>query len=204
MPEQQRKERNIAYKIRIGDVLKSKPIMEEGKLLFAELGDKKLSRVNILANCVDKFVSDNKKYATLTVDDASGQIQLRVFGDDVPWLESFSQGDTLQIIGNIREYNNELYILPEIVKKVDPQWLLVRKLEIQEKKKEMPVNEGNVPLRDSILEKIKTAEETGGIDTETLVMELDASPDLINQEIKKMLEEGLLYEPRPGQVRYLG
>ena len=29
-------------------------------------------------------------------------------------------------------------------------------------------------------------------------------PSLINQEIKKALEDGIIYEPRPGIVRYLG
>jgi len=32
----------------------------------------------------------------------------------------------------------------------------------------------------------------------------DTSPDILNQEIKKMLEEGIIFEPRPGRVRYLG
>ncbi len=51
---------------------------------------------------------------------------------------------------------------------------------------------------------IKKEEENEGIDTEKLIMEIKASPDLINQEIKRLLEEGIIYEPRPGRVRYLG
>jgi hypothetical protein len=31
-----------------------------------------------------------------------------------------------------------------------------------------------------------------------------ASPEIINQEIQKMIEEGMVFEPRPGKVRYLG
>jgi len=106
------RKRNIAYKVRIGDVLKGKPITDEGKFLYLELGDKRLSRINILANCVDKYYQDSeKKYATLTVDDASGQIQLKAFGDDIVILKDFTQGDTLQIVGNVREWNNELYMI---------------------------------------------------------------------------------------------
>jgi hypothetical protein len=51
---------------------------------------------------------------------------------------------------------------------------------------------------------IKQAEAEGGIDTERIVLELKAAPELINQEIQKILEEGLAYEPRPGKIRYLG
>jgi len=32
----------------------------------------------------------------------------------------------------------------------------------------------------------------------------EASPKIINQEIQKLLEEGIIFEPRPGKVRYLG
>jgi len=198
------RKRNIAYKLRIGDILKGKPEMQEGRFLFLELGDKKLVRVNIIANVVDKFVTEgDKKYVSLTMDDASGQIKLKLFGEDIAILKDFSQGDTLQIIGNVREYNSELYIMPEIAKAVDPKWLLVRKLEIQKLRKDMP-GPTNVPVRDMILEKIKGSESDGGIDMDGLIMNIEASPDLINQEIKKLLEQGLVYEPRPGRLRYLG
>ena len=32
----------------------------------------------------------------------------------------------------------------------------------------------------------------------------DSKPEIISQEIKKLLEEGIIYEPKPGRVRYLG
>jgi len=198
------KKRNVAHKLRIGDILKSKPIIHEGKFLHSELGDKKIVRVNIIANVVDKFVNINeKKYASLTLDDASGQIRLKAFGDDITIIEKFSQGDTLQVIGILREYNSELYILPEIAKSVDPRWLLVRKLEIQSQRKDLPLK-ANAPIRDVIMEKIRVAEKDQGIDVDVLIMEVEASPDLINQEVHKLLEEGLIYEPRPGRLRYLG
>jgi RPA family protein len=203
MNTEQRK-RNVAYKLRIGDIMKSIPISNEGKLLFLELGDKKVIRVNLIANAVDKFINDGeKKYASITVDDASGQIKLKAFGDDIESLKEISQGDTLQIIGLIREYNSEIYVTPEIVKKVNPKWLLVRKLEIQNSRKDAPLPT-NAPLREIILEKIKTADMSGGLDKEQLILDTEASPEVINAEIKHLLEEGMIYEPRPGVLRYLG
>ncbi len=198
------RKRNVAYKLRIGDILKAKPIVADGRFLFLELGDKKVVRVNVLANCVDKYVQEGeKKYASLTVDDASGQIRIKAFGDEIEGLKNISQGDTLQIIGNVREWNSELYLLPEIVKAVDPRWLLVRKLEIQNNKKDLPLK-SNAPLRDILLDKIKTAEPNSGVDIDSLIMDIESKPDMINNEIKKLLEEGLIYEPRPGRLRYLG
>ena len=200
------RKRNTAYKLRIGDVLKGVPMMDEGKFLFLELGDKKVVRVNILANCVDKFIQEGEKqFGSLTVDDASGQLKLKVFGEDIDRVKNIMQGDTLQIIGNMREWNGEIYMIPEVAKKVDARWLLVRKLEIQNARKDLPVDEkGDNSLKNQILDKIKGVEADGGIDRETLVMDVEASPEAIESEVKKLLEDGLIYEPRPGRLRYLG
>lgn len=200
------RKRNIAFKLRIGDVLKGRPMSEEGKFMYLELGDKRVVRINVLANCVDKFSSDGeKKYMSITVDDASGQLRLKVFGDDVDNFQDITQGDTLQIIGNIREWNGEIYMTPEVIKKVDPRWLLVRKLEIQNMRRDMPAAEnGDNALKNSVMDMIKKAEVDGGIDSEQIKMDVEASPEAIEVEIKKLLEEGLVYEPRPGRLRYLG
>jgi RecG-like helicase len=198
------KKRNTAYKLRIGDILKGKPIITEGRFLFLEIGNKKVVRINLIANVIDKYVSEGeKKYATLTVDDASGQIKLKHFGEDISIIKDLSQGDTLQIIGVLRDYNNELYILPEIAKRIDPRWLLVRKLEMQELKKDLSLT-SDTPLRDILLGKIKEAEKEDGIDIDNLIMDTDSSPAIINSEVKKLIEEGMVYEPRPGRLRYLG
>ena len=60
-------------------------------------------------------------------------------------------------------------------------------------------------VKDQIIEIIKTGEEQGGIDIEQIILQLKtASPDAINSELTKLLEDGTIYEPRPGKVRYLG
>ncbi len=198
------RKRNVAYKIRIGDLLNGTPISVDGKFLYLDILAKKIVRINILANCTDKYVSEGeRKFGSLTIDDASGQIRIKVFGEDVALISDILQGDTLQIIGNIREWNNEIYIIPEIIKKVDPRWLLVRKLEIQKDKKNLPTADSNT-LKEDILNEIKGAEMDGGIELDKITMDIQASPDAINGEIKKLLEDGIIYEPRPGRLRYLG
>jgi len=62
-----------------------------------------------------------------------------------------------------------------------------------------------VAVKDKILNTIKNAEEDGGIEMDKVIMNLrDISPTIINQEVQKLLEEGIVFEPRPGRVRYLG
>jgi len=208
MPEQQYK-RNTAFKLRIGEILMGKPVIEGDKFLFLELGSKRISRVNIVGNIIERYESEgDKKYLFFTFDDGSGQIGLKVFGDDVGKFKDFTQGLTVAVIGVLRSWNNQIYITPEIIKDKDPRYLLVRKLEIEKErsKNKDPLGKDEiVAVKDKILRTIKNSEELGGIEVEKIVINLtDISPVIITQEIQKMVEEGLIFEPRPGKVRYLG
>ena len=197
--------RNIAYKYRIGSILKGKPIIENERLRFLELDNKSVVRVNIIANIVDKFIQEGeKKFASITLDDASGQIKIKTFGEDIKKFSQFNQGDTVLLIGLLRHWNNEIYVTPDIIKKRDPTFLLIRKLELEAEQPAIIPKEKLTQLKDKIIQKIKDAEKEGGIEIEKIILELKEQPSTINQEIKKLLEEGMTYEPRPGKLRYLG
>jgi RPA family protein len=205
MAEEQTFKRNIAFKARIGDVLSGKPVIENEKLKFLESQGKQIVRVNIIANVIDKYIQDGeKKFGSITIDDASGQIKLKVFGDDIEKFNELNQGDTVLVVGLLRSWNNEVYITPEIIKKKEPAFLLIRKLEIEKEQVKTPNKEQLTAAKDKILEMIKEAEKDGGINIDKIIMELKESPEIINQEIKKLLEDGTAYEPRPGKIRYLG
>ncbi|MGY4884562.1 MAG: OB-fold nucleic acid binding domain-containing protein [Nanobdellota archaeon] len=210
MAEEGQFKRNVAYKLKIGDILLGKPVMNDERFSFLELGDKKIIRVNIIGNIVDKFENDGeRKYIFFKLDDGSGQISLKVFGEDIGKFKEVNQGLTVLVIGTLRHWNNETYIQPEIIKEQNTKYLLVRKLELENspsQKSSPPIEKSKiVAIKDSIINIIKEAEENGGIEKDQIIMKLkDASPDIINQEIKKFLEEGIIFEPRPGKVRYLG
>lgn len=207
MADTEQFKRNIAFKLRVGDLLLGKPIMNAEKFSFLELGNKKIIRVNIIGNIVDKYESQGEtKYLNLTIDDGSGQIRLKVFGDDVDRFLNFSQGQTVVVIGTMRYWNNELYISPEIIKDQDPKYLLLRKLETERQKIPNSIQKTQImAVKDQILGKIKDSEKDGGIEKDRIIMDLkEVSPQIIIQEIQKLLEEGIIFEPRPGKVRYLG
>ena len=210
MAEKQQFKRNIAFKYRIGDLNIGKPIFDGEKFSFLELGGKRIVRVNIIANVVDRYDSEgDKRYSFITIDDGSGQIKLKAFGDNVSRLQGINQGLTVVVIGTLRNFNNETYINPEIIKEKDPKYLLVRKLELEKDKSDTipsPTEKKEVTaIKDKILDKIKGAEDDGGIEVDKIIMELrETSPEIINQEVKKLLEEGIIFEPRPGKLRWLG
>jgi RPA family protein len=209
MPEEAQFKRNVAYKLKIGDIQLGKPVMDGERFSFLELGNKKIVRVNIIGNIVDKFENEGeRKYIFFKLDDGSGQISLKVFGDDISKFKETAQGLTVLVIGVLRHWNNETYIQPEIIKEQNVKYLQVRKLELEK----IPSTSTTliekskvIAIKDSIISLIKEAEEQGGIEKEQIIIKLkDVSPDIINQEIKKFLEEGIIFEPRPGKVRYLG
>ncbi|MBT3405437.1 hypothetical protein HN832_01200 [archaeon] len=204
--------RNIAFKFRLGTLIQGKPIFDEQTQRFhcLELGDKKIVRVNIIGNIVDKYESEGeKKYIFLTLDDGSGQIKLKTFGDDAQKFKEVNTGQTVIVIGVMRNFNNETYIAPEIIKEQDPKYLVIRKLELEKNQSEnaTPVENKTqvIAIKDKILEQIKNAEAEGGIDVDKIILTLkDTSPEVINTEIKNLIGDGIVFEPRPGKLRYLG
>lgn len=198
--------RNVAYKMRIGNILSGKTILEADKLKAIEFGDKTIVRVNVIANVIDKYIQDGdeKKFASVTLDDASGQIKLKAFGEDTEKFAPLNQGDTIMVIGLLRYWNNEIYITPEIIKKREPSFLLIRKLEVEKDQPKNLQKEELTAIKGKIIDLVKSSEKDNGIDVEKIILELKEHPDIINNEIRKLLEEGIAYEPRPGKLRYLG
>src|SRR3972149_5320766 len=176
MPEEQQFKRNTAYKFRIGDILIGKPVTNGERFAFLELGGKNIVRVNVIGNIVDKYESAGEtRYISFTLDDGSGQIRIKVFGDDTERFKNFFQGQTVVIIGVLRHWNDELYISPEVIREMDPKYLLIRKMETEKEKAvsgSVPEKEQIGAIKDKILEMIKSAESDGGIDTEKLILAL--------------------------------
>jgi len=197
--------RNIAYKYRIGNLLAGSPIQEGERLAHLDIEGKQVIRTNVIANVIDKFIQEGeKKYGAMTLDDASGQIQIKFFGDDVDKIQNYNQGDTVMVIGLVRSWNNQIYLTPEIIKKKEPAYLLIRKLEIDKSAPKTIDKSKLVELKDKIITLVKDSEKDGGVGIDKIITDSKEPPEVINQEIKKLLEEGTVYEPRPGKLRWLG
>src|SRR3990172_1654766 len=94
--EEQSFKRNVAFKMRIGDILSGKITFDGERLKFVESLGRQVIRVNLIANVIEKYVQDGeKKYASVTLDDASGQIKLKTFGEDIEKFAPLNQGDTV-------------------------------------------------------------------------------------------------------------
>jgi hypothetical protein len=126
--------RSTAVKIGIKDINEAEFVRSterwEPNYLVTPFKDR-VSRVRVLATVVSKFVSEDKKYSTVTLDDGSDTISVRVFEEDGWMLKGLAVGDIVDVVGKIKEYREERYISPESIWRIDdPNWELVRKLEL--------------------------------------------------------------------------
>src|SRR3989344_6114524 len=114
------KKRLTASKAKLSWISGGKFVSQEGfnpSYVLTPVGQR-LSRVRVLATVVDKFVSENGKFASLTLDDGSDTIRAKVF-NALSLFEGVEKGHIVDAIARIKEYQGEVYLLPEVVTKVD-------------------------------------------------------------------------------------
>jgi hypothetical protein len=129
-------QRQVAKKADIGMIKKSRYIRSEGEwepnYILTE-DEHKMSRINLIATVISK--NDPQSPDNLTIDDGTGKITVRAF-QSTQIFSGIGIGDIVLLIGRPREFSNELYLVPEIIKKIrNPKWIELRKLELSIRKK---------------------------------------------------------------------
>lgn len=196
--------RQIAYKVRVADIINCQYVKKEGwqpnSILVA---DKEVSRVNLIATVVTKPVQEFN-YVYILLDDGTGKIAARSFDEKVN-LSSVDIGDAVLVIGRPREYNNDRYVIPEIIRKIaNPKWIDLRHLELKwlminpaEQK-----NGGQKPsLAGQAYQLIKKYDSGDGAVYEQVVKDLNS--DNAEELIEKLLKEGEIFEIKPGRLKVL-
>ncbi|MEK6835154.1 MAG: OB-fold nucleic acid binding domain-containing protein [Nanoarchaeota archaeon] len=203
--------RLIAYKIWL-NYLKEENFVnktQDFESNYISVGNKQISRINIIANVVGKFQSEDGNYLAITIDDSSAQVRLKTWREDTKILNNINVGDIVLVIGKVRNYNDELYILPEIVKKVLINDELLRRLElikeyglpkeseiIEEPEPKIEYEEINFNsnnLKNQLLNLIEKNEEDLGINLEEIKIQLHSDLVSINKILEELLKEGQIY-----------
>lgn len=121
-----------AVKVNIRDIVNSYFVKKEGmepSYVLTELG-MKIAKAKIIGTVVDKFVSEDGNYSAITVNDETGSIRVKVFKEDVSILDDINVGDFILLVGKVRQYADETYIIPNFVRKLsNPNMALLHKLE---------------------------------------------------------------------------
>ena len=117
--------------------------------------------------------------------------------------------------GRLGEYQNEVYIRPEVIRKLDSyDWALLRRLElikeygVPEKKEKVEVVEKehkeesevepSLAVREKVMSMIEGNDE---IEQEKIVSESGLSKEAVDKAVQELLKEGEVYMPRPGYLR---
>lgn len=197
--------RLTAKKTSIREIISGKFVRKSGfesSYVLTNLG-RRLSRVRILGLIVDKFISADEKYATITLDDSTETIRGKAF-INVKIFDGFTNGDLVDVFGKLREYNEEIYVMPEIIKKIGANFETLRKLELEkilkeQKKKIKKIQEIQKQISD--LDELKAAvkevmplEDVEGIleaqeMIETVVEEKAVTGTEIKSKILKLIED---------------
>ncbi len=205
-------ERMTAIKVKISDLMSGQWIKKEGMepSFVVTKNREKVSRARVLATVVGKFISEDGNFGSVTLDDGSDTIRAKCF-KDLNLLQPVEIGKLVDLIGKVREYNDEIYIIPEIIRNVDdPNLELLRKLEIMHKIKNLEkqpkdtliekLPEGDrEDLRKKVLDIIGSSQD--GIEYGKLI-EASGTPETeVEKVINDLLAEGICYEPTPGKIK---
>jgi len=215
--------RQTAFKVTIKDVLNGEYIQQEGlQPNYITVNNNKVSRVNIFGTIV--FQND-KTADGMLIDDGTGKISLRVF--DETHFNQYQIGDFVLLIGRPRVYNNEKYIVPEIIKKIDdPTWIKIRHAElahllmnitknenVENPKSEKVENvepsvevedlseENNDNKGEDIFKIIKNLDNGEGADVEKVIQQLEDKDG--EKLITTLLTRGEVFETKPGRIKVL-
>jgi hypothetical protein len=166
--------------------------------LITPFGEK-ISRVNIIATVIDVFLNEDMSYGAITLDDGTGDIRAKAFKEKAQLISEIKKGDLVLVIGKVKEFNEEIYVNLEIVRKIpDANQETLRKLQLLKKihfQKLRAEDLINFSQNSSEEELLIYAKEKYGLDAEATrfilqskKLEVDYKPKVI--EIIKMLDEG--------------
>ncbi len=205
------KKRLVAVKLLIGGLLKSNYIKEEGLRPNYVLTQEniRISRVNLMGIVIS--AEDHAGYSSIIIDDGSGKISVRSFEQNNT-LKNFNPGESVLVIGRPREYNRELYVLLEIVRKLhDVAWLEVRKRELDERnrviiqKDEASYQEERLEyvedtgVRQKVYDLIKSADAGQGVMYDELLKQMPEND--VRGVIEEMLKNGEIFDAGGGRLK---
>jgi hypothetical protein len=212
--------RSTAYRVRISSLVNGEFLRQEGfNPSYIIINEHQVSRINIIATIVSKYLTEDGNYCALTLDDGSETIRAKAFGVDVAKIKESTVGSLVRVIGKVKEYNDEIYLIPEVIKEnIDPNWLLIDLVELgkpefiednsisvnikKDKLEVIEIKDGNNPNL-QIIKLIKSYDSGEG----TPVADVIKNSKLAELEAKtiivSLLESGEIFEPKKGILKLL-
>lgn len=199
-----------ARRMYIADIIVSRRI-ESGNARFENFGE-----VKIFGTILSKKIyrTEGKvEYGVLLLDDGSGSaIQIKAWGKGTAVFSQFELGDLIDVVGKVKHGKNEDFLVPDIIKRLDdPNWGIVRELEIIEDYLKRGKARTGSAVRSESQELGLKSEITGIIDknggsagvdfTELIKCIKHSNEEEIKKALNELLDQGTICETRPGRYR---
>lgn len=204
------RKRHIAFKVNARDLLEGRYVKEEGEFSpnYVMVGNLSVSRLNFIGVIVAKDIRDDKNFRSLIADDGTGKISVRSFEPGI--IDKFEIGNVVRVVGRIREYMQERYIVPEIIKTVDQRWLKFRKLELKTGQKTENTAAGDQETgnnaryetpKEMMLSIIRDLDDGNGANTDDVISRLKT--EKADELVRDLLEKGEIFEVNAGRIKVL-
>tara|TARA_B100001287_G_scaffold108493_1_gene91414 strand:- start:251 stop:946 length:696 start_codon:yes stop_codon:yes gene_type:complete len=226
--------RSTAHRIRLKNIVNSPYEKREGfNPSVIKFNNLEISRVNVIASIVGKYLTDDQNYCAITLDDGSETIRVKNFGAEVGIIKELNVGDIVRIIGKVKEYNEEKYIAGEISKVLNPNWIIVNEIELSNQKQtttdsstadsinkviETKTNsseneeiisissessDSESSIKQKILQYLKNNDNGNGVIMDQIMTSLDVSSEEVKDSLYELLKVGEIYEPKKGILKIL-
>ncbi len=90
----------------------------------------RVSRASVVATVVDTFVNDDESYGAFTLDDGTETIRAKFF-QELDEMDGIEEGDIVHVVGKVREYDDEIYVQPELIQPRDISFELLHDVETE-------------------------------------------------------------------------
>jgi hypothetical protein len=218
-------DRMTAVRASVSDIINGTFLEDDGVRVISPFGVE-LRRVVLVGYIVNRQ-SGQSNYASITIDDGTETIKAKSWGTDASSLDTVSNSMLVRLVGKVRKYEGEVYIVPEIVSELeDPNFMTLHLLEryrtmltqgglsvpvldeslFESTVDSKPPKDKDLPkgaLAKSIIQYIKANADPQGVSIEDIVDNLkgDYSKEQIQMEVIELMAAEQLHEIKIGRYQ---
>ncbi len=160
-------------------------------------------------------IFDKGKYIDVIINNGIENLTIRIFENELFNFPSLEEGQSILVLGKIKEFKGKKYIHPDFIVLIGPEVeillkifiikrMLSKGISIEEKIIEVPEEKIKViDLRKEILRILEEEDKGEGVDRNILYEKIDAKPEEIERIVEELKMYGFVYEPSPGKLKIL-
>ena len=215
--------RYVAIKSKISDIMDYENEKKEDEIgKYLQIGEVKVRRVHIVGIVNSPYFNSEKQLAFFkitsfkhtTLKENDDEISVRFFKDGIKYAQNINDGALVRVIGKVKEFDGERYVLGEIIKEITPleaELFRADIINLGRKPIKDKINDQNtINVKDDVFKYIKknSGDGANGIKYITLSSVFcetendgNISKDSLDKILNDLLIEGMIFEPKIGRFK---